>query len=116
MPHTQLFSEEVEILDILARFVASGLNEDEVIIQTSPGNIPTLERKLTNVGQTFKDLGEGRAMVSRSVIKRKSSTGVIDEDCRQISYGTTLGVNATRRLSRLQRGLLRFNNADARLF
>ncbi len=105
---------EIEVAGVLARFIATALNDTDVIIQTTRGNIPLLEQKLLAMGSPFTHLGGGRALVPAMMIKWKCSTGSADEESMDIFWGAALGSEASRRAARLQRGLLRATKLDAR--
>ncbi|MAG65026.1 MAG: hypothetical protein CMK74_04025 [Pseudomonadales bacterium] len=96
-------SREIEVAGIVGTFVAHGLLEGQVLIQTNPGNIPALMRKLSELGQLCQDLGNGRAMVSDQAILRRFSIGSADEECRYVSYGVKLNDTTTRRIAQIQR-------------
>lgn len=96
-------ASEIEVAGVAGIFVAYGLMKDQVLIQTSPGNIPELKRKLLALGQPCQDLGRGRALVWEKAIKWRLSSGSADEDCRHISYGGTLGPKTARRIAQIQR-------------
>lgn len=102
-----LCPSEVEVAGVVATFVAHGLLNDQILIQTSPGNIPKLERKLLALGQPFQKLGKGRALVGEKAIKWRISSGLADEECKHISYGGTLGTATVRRIAQIQRARLR---------
>lgn len=100
-------SSEIEVAGVLASFVSHGLEKGQVLIQTSPGNIHTLMRKLVALGLPFQNLGNGRGMVLEKAIKWRLTSGSADEECNEISYGGTLGATTAKRIAQIQRARLR---------